>query len=125
QVTYAGQQFAVLDGIEVALQVGIVDGLIAGFQMSANLAHGVVRAASGAETIAAVVEVRRTDRLQDQQRGLLHHPITHTRNAQGSELSVRFGNIDSPHGAREVAMLFQLALKLIEKLALAFRARPD
>src|SRR5262249_54863904 len=36
-VSHAGQQLAVLDGIEIAFQVGIINGLIAVLQMPANL----------------------------------------------------------------------------------------
>src|SRR5262245_3364773 len=124
-VAHASQQLVVFNGIEVAFQVGIVDGLIAVLQMPANLRQCVVRATSGAEAITPIQKVRFKDRFQNHQRGLLYNAVSHTRYSQWPEFPVRFGDVDSPHWSRQVAMLLQFAFDLIEKRPLAFRARCD
>jgi Recombinase zinc beta ribbon domain len=124
-MAYASQQLVVLNGIEVALQVGIVDGLIAVLQMPTYLFQGIVRAAFGAKTVARILEVRLKDRFQNQNRGLLHHPISHTRYPQWPEFPVFLWNVDSPHSPRQVTMFFQFTFDLIEKRPFTFRTRFD
>jgi hypothetical protein len=88
------------DFIEARLDVALHDPLIGAGREDVNLGDRVMDPASGAEAVAARLEVRLQDRLEHRLEGGLHHPVAYGRDAQPAiYLPPRLGIITSRTGS--------------------------
>ena len=79
--------------IEITFQVRVVHRLIPLLQVLANLGQGLRRIAPRSKPVGTILKIRFEDRLQDQQRGHLHHPIPHRGYPQRPLFPVGLGNV--------------------------------
>jgi len=85
----------------------VVHGLIAPFQMAADLLQRLMRRAVGTKPIGAIFKVGFKDRLQDEQRRHLHDTVPHGRYPQRSHLPVGFRDVHAAHWLRPVGLAAQ------------------
>src|SRR6476619_6909718 len=102
-----GHEPLVWDRVEVALQVRIVDRLVALLDVAADLRQCLVRVAPGSKPERTIFEVSLEDRLQNQQCGHLHQPIDHRWYPQRSHATIGLGDVHTQHRLSFVAVRAQ------------------
>src|SRR5215813_760030 len=107
------------DGVKVLLKVGIQ---YVGMSCVERLPNGPDRLMGvllRAKPVAALLEVRFKDRLNDDLHRHLGHSVANGRNSQWSFLSLHLGNVDPPHRLGTIGLFLKFLLKLREKLRFA------
>ncbi len=74
-----------------------------------------MRRAAGAKAVGTVLEVLLEDRLQNQQRRHLNHPVAHRRNPQRAHLPVGFRDVHAPDRPRLVGMAAKAPPDFVQK----------
>jgi hypothetical protein len=75
--------------------------------------------------MGAIFKVSFKDWFQYQQHRRLHHSISHRRNAQRPQFSIRFGDVDPPHRLSAVGPLLKAPLDFFHKGRFLFSVYGD
>ena len=103
-----------VDGAEEVADVGLEDELVALDEPDPQPLQGIGGRPLRAETEAAGQEVGLEQRLENELRCLLAHPVFHSGNAQGPLRPVGLGYLHPPHGRRAIPACTQNDGKLTE-----------
>src|SRR5262245_59718475 len=100
------EQFPVMDGIEVALEIAFDDVEVFGppVEQPQEDGDGVHRAPPFAKAARVRTEVRLVDRVENRAEGFLDDPISEGGNPQRARLPIAFGDEDPADGERLVRL---------------------
>jgi hypothetical protein len=104
-----------VDPVEEARDVGLRHPPMPGREVGPDGLQRGGRRAPRPEAIRDRQEVGLEDRLQDESRRLLGHPVADRRDAQGSYAAVWFGDRPPPHRRRTIAACPEVPGKLVEQ----------
>jgi hypothetical protein len=111
------------DFIEARLDVALHDPLIGAGREDVNLGDRVMDPASGAEAVAARLEVRLQDRLEHRLEGGLHHPVAYGRDAQPAIFAAALGDHHLPYRFRAEPAGLEIVSQLRQEAVLAHDGR--
>ncbi len=106
--TKACHQFIMGNRIKIPFQIRIIHRTVARLDVTSDLLQCIMGRSSRPESIGAVFKIFLEDRLQDQQRRRLDHPVPHRGNTQRPHLSIGFGDKNLPHRLRFVGLRAQI-----------------
>lgn len=111
----AFEQFVVRDRVEVGLHVRVVHFPVPLPQILCDLPQRLVGASPRTIAVRTVLEICLKDRLQDQLSRRLHHPVSHRRNPERPQPTIRFRNEYPSHHVRTIRLGPQRLVQLLHE----------
>ena len=111
------------DFVEARLDIPFHDPLVRVGCEEVYLGDRVMHPASGAEAVAARLEVRLEDRLEHRLEGGLHHPVADGRDTQPAIFAAALGNHRLPHQLRSEPAGLEIVSQLRQEALLAHDSR--